>query len=70
MKCTDLYQLSKGEITTPKLQRKRAEDRSRDEKIKWFSASLAKKEITVAQFLEEMSNKDVLPSNGMKKNLT
>lgn len=64
IKSTDLYQIVHDEIETPILQRKRSKDKARDEKIKWWSAYLAKKEITIAEFLDQMSGKDVLPSNG------
>lgn len=61
IKATDLYQLSKNNILSPQLQRKRQEDRERDEKIKYFSALLNNNSISVAYFLKAMSRKDILP---------
>lgn len=63
IKATDLYQLAKKEINSPHLERKRREDRQRDEKIRMWSAYLTNNIITVAKFLDEMSTKEVLPSN-------
>lgn len=65
IRSTDLHQLSKGEIRTPQLERKRAEDRARDEKIKRLSMSLKQKKIPIAEFLEEICTKDILPPISM-----
>lgn len=62
---TDLYQLSRNEITTPNLSRKRTEDKARDDKIKRYNASLKEGHICIAEFLDEMSAKDILPPAGI-----
>lgn len=61
-KATDLYQISTGSITTPKLERKRKADRDRDEKIKNLTAELNKENISVTDFLVFMSEEDTLPT--------
>lgn len=65
IRATDLYQLSRSDITTPNLARKRTEDRARDDKIKRYSDSLKEGQISIAKFLDEMSAKDILPPNGI-----
>lgn len=67
IKSTDLYQISRGYFTNQHLQRKRAEDRKREEKIKTLSTLLNNETISVPQFLESMSANDVLPPNGTYK---
>lgn len=64
IKSSDLYQLFEGDISNRQLERKRAADRERDEKIKHFSALLENGYISVPYFLEVMSGKDVLPPVG------
>lgn len=66
IKATDLYQLEKNDVISPHLERRRKEDRARDEKIRKWSALLNNNEITVTKFLEEMSKKELLPSNFCK----
>lgn len=65
IKSTDLYQLSTGEITSEQLERRRAVDKKRDEKIKYFSGKLNIGEISIASFLQAMSSKDILPPVGV-----
>lgn len=66
IKSSDLYQLSMGEISNKKMERKRALDRQRDSKIKRLTEQLKNGEISVKIFLEAMSKKDVLPPIGEK----
>lgn len=63
-KAVELYQISKGEINTPKLQRRRKLDREREEKIRFLTTQLNNDKICVADFLVAMSEKDVLPPDG------
>lgn len=64
-KTTDLYQIFRDEITNPKLYRKKKADRERDEKIKHFTPMVKSGLISVAEFLEIMSGKDILPPVGV-----
>lgn len=60
IKSTDLYQLTLGSITNPKLISKRAEDRKRDDKIRICSEKLQNGDISVAEFLKLMANQNSL----------
>lgn len=62
----DLYQISTGMITNRKLVWKRKEDREREEKIIFFTEKLKNGVISIAEFLEAMACKDVLPAEGYK----
>lgn len=62
-KSTDLYQLIQNDISSEKLQRRRYEDREREKHISCISNMLRCDEITVADFLEEISN--ALPASGL-----
>lgn len=64
MKSTDLYQISTGEINTPQLQRRRTADRERNEKIEFLTKEFNNGNISVADFLVSMSDKDILPPSG------
>lgn len=63
-KSTDLFQVASREFTNQKLQQIRAEDKQRDEKIKSLSNKLNLKEITAAEFLEQMCESSVVPPAG------
>lgn len=64
IKATDLYQIGIGKITSPQLERRKAEDKERDKKIKYFTDKLYDGDISVAEFLLEMSDKDILITDG------
>lgn len=64
MKSTDLFQISSGEITNPKLQQIRIEDKRRYEKIEFLSEKLETGQITAAEFLERMCDSFVVPPAG------
>lgn len=65
IKSTDLYQLGQGTSPNEKMQRKRAEDRVRDDKIKFWSEKLKNGEITVAVFLKSMATESGSQSSGV-----
>lgn len=67
IKSSDLYQLSTEEISSKQLERRRTKDKNRDEKIKKLTSSLKIGEISVAGFLEAMSDRSVLPTTSFKK---
>lgn len=52
IKSTDLYQLAQGEITSQKLERKRAEDKQRENRIIVCSDKLKNGDISVVEFLK------------------
>lgn len=60
-KARDMHRISKDTNFEPK--RKRKSDRERDEKIKFLSNLLRKKEITANEFLEAMAGKHIFPKN-------
>lgn len=64
VKSTDLYQLTLGSITNPKLKKKRAEDQMRDEKIRMCTDKLQNGNISIAEFLRLMANENSLSSGG------
>lgn len=66
MKSTDLYQIVQLEIVNDELSRKRATDRARHLKIMHFTDLLKAGEISIAEFLEAMSSKEVLNIAGKK----
>lgn len=59
IKSTDLYKLECGNVPDQQLQRKRAEDRKREDKIKMCSEMLKDGEISVAEFLKMMANRNL-----------
>lgn len=63
-KATDLYQIGNGQITNPQLERRRKADKERDKKIKYFTAELNSGNISIADFLLSMSDKDIQPPSG------
>lgn len=67
MKSTDMYQLINTEITSERLRRKRKIDRERDIKIKHISAMLKNNQISVENFLEVMSDNEMIPKCGRNK---
>lgn len=64
VKSSSLYQISLGEITNKNFERKRREDKLREEKISFFTKLLKDGKISVDEFLECMSGKDILPPVG------
>lgn len=67
IKSSNLYQLQLGFNANQQLNRKRKADQQREAKIKMFTTQLRKGEISVAVFLEAMSEKDVLSPYGVLK---
>lgn len=74
-KSCDLYQLTSG-ISNQHLERRRAADKKRNDKIIHYTGQLMNGEISVAVFLEAMAQRDILPKIGvyeiienMKKNV-
>lgn len=65
-KSEDLYKMSTSGISNRQLERKRAVDKEREEKILYFTTQLKNGEISTSLFLESMSGKDVLPPVGKK----
>lgn len=65
IKTTDLYQISSGQITNPKLQQIRAEDKRRNDKITSLSEKLETEQISPAEFLEQMCESHVETSAGI-----
>lgn len=63
-KSTDLYQLAQGDITSQKLERKRAEDKRRENHIKVCSDKLKNEDISVAEFLKLVSEEAHFPAVG------
>lgn len=55
IKSSDLYQLSKKNITNADLERKRVEDKARDEKIKKLSEKMKTGGLSAMDFLKAMS---------------
>lgn len=53
-------------LNTPErsLRKKHKTDREREEKIKFFTTLLKRKEVDIGEFLEAMANKAILPSAG------
>lgn len=64
IKSTDLYQLAQGEITSQKLERKRAEDKQRENRIIVCSDKLKNGDISVVEFLKLVSKKANFPAVG------
>lgn len=64
IKSSYMYQLSNGDVTNQRFLRRRKEDIERDLKITFFSTQLKNGTISVSEFLEAMSCKDVLPPVG------
>lgn len=65
LKCEKLAKLVKTTVVSSKqLERKRKRDKERDDKIKYFTEELEQNRINVAEFLESMANKDILPKSG------
>lgn len=65
-KSTEMLDLVRFNIPSNQLKRKRPRDRARDRKIKYFTGELEKElpDFTVADFLEAMACKDILPASG------
>lgn len=64
-KSLDLMNLIKDDVPDSQFQRRRLLDRQREDKIKYFTHLLrTDDEITPADFLEAMANKEMLPGTG------
>lgn len=62
IKSSDLYQLSTGNITNAHMEKRRAEDRARDTKIKLLVKKLNGGKISALGFLTSMSTNNVSQS--------
>lgn len=64
-KTLDLMDLIENELPDDQFQRRRLRDKKREEKIKYFTIQLQTDgDMSPADFLEAMANKDILPGNG------
>lgn len=68
-KTLDLFNLLEDDVDND-FKRKRQLDKEREEKISYLTNKLQKGEITVADFLEAMSDKNILPGTGKLVNFT
>lgn len=62
IKSSDLHQLSTGNITNGLMEKRRAEDKARDVKIKLLTEKLRLRKISALGFLKSMSTSNVSQS--------
>lgn len=60
-KALDLLHLMKDDVPKNQFMRRKRIDKERDEKIKYFTALIVEKKISVSLFLEAMANKTIIP---------